>query len=205
MWRKPWQFHSITDWVNFLTKKTNSALWSTNGPSSAPADTTDSMHLVRELEPEPNKTHPCRDIACSGNLLLRKKNRIFSLHWGNNHDRICRDSFLPVCHPSSISMREHFFCTHHPILFIWKGILKKKDSKYLKIWKLCFCFPLHPSSLLSNDIPNNMLLSAVKVILPSYACIIFAISKNVTNAIILERNKPSLLAEAERIIKYDLY
>lgn len=49
MWRKSWQFHSRTEWVNFLTKKTNSALWSTNAPSSAPADTTWSVSFSLSL------------------------------------------------------------------------------------------------------------------------------------------------------------
>ena len=135
-----------------------------------------------------------------------EKNRIFSLHCGNKHERICRDSLFPISHPSGISTGEHIFCSHYPTDSSEKKSLKKRGRRlrnYLKSRKLFSTFS-PPSSLPSNDITNNM-ISALKVILPFYASMIFAISKNVTNVIMPERNKPSLLTEPERILKCDLY
>lgn len=50
-----------------------------------------------------------------------------------------------------------------------------------------------------------MLLSALKVILPFSASMISAISKKMTNTAMPERNKSSIVAEAERILKRDPY
>lgn len=141
-WRKSWQFHSRADWVSFLTKKTNSALWSTYVPSSAPADPSDSMHLVCELEPEPDETHPCRDTAYSGNLLLGEKIEFsFFLEWTITRRFV--DSLLPICHPFSISMREHSF-----LLFSsGKDSLKKMTENIWKLESFIFVFYFFPHHL----------------------------------------------------------
>lgn len=144
-WRKSWYSHSRADWVNLLSKQTNSALWS--------ADVHLALPLRIQLTPRTwsvslSLSVPKHILAETWRVLVTsswEKNRIFSLHWGNNHERICRDSLFSISHPSAISTGEHIFCSCYSIDSSEKKSLKKggrRQRNYLKSRKLCF--PLFP-------------------------------------------------------------
>lgn len=129
-WGKSWYSHSRADWVNLLTKQTNSALWNADVHLALPLQ----IQLTPCTQPVSLSLRLPKHILAETWCVLvtssqEKKPKIFSLHWGNNHGRICRDSLFPIPRPSSISEGENICCSHYPVDSSEKKSLKKRGRR----------------------------------------------------------------------------